>query len=497
MTIIPVLVAAGLLAANPVQIGPDTTVVDGPVREDGTIDYIAAINAAAGEGVHTENNAFVGLLEVMPIDGWDEAYVDGLYAALDLPRPADDAERFVRWDRYPQQHGLEPEAAHGETSDSPYGAPLERPWTRDEFPEVAAWLESNQAALDALVQAFQRPRYYAPLVSVEEPPMVLAAPLPYLGQQRTLARALVNRLYLQLGEGNLDGALTDVTALLNMGARLRNDSTLIGTLVAISIHALMREPLLAVLADPRLNAEQAMTLNRRFADQRPSPRMAELAGTTERYSMLDIMQDLDRLLVAAPHIIDDPQIKKGLAELAHAQVFDVSRLMRRVNGYFDETAQRLATEDYRQIDEIDASIQAIGDHKHTVPPDNINAIKYNDYVTDYLTDLLAGLMMPALGAARRAEMQTAMYYDLHHLAVALAAYQRRHGRYPDSLDALTPHFIDAVPRDFATGDPLYYERRDNGYLLYSVGGDGEDDGGVDDLSDGDYVVSQPPAKPRP
>ena len=48
--------------------------------------------------------------------------------------------------------------------------------------------------------------------------------------------------------------------------------------------------------------------------------------------------------------------------------------------------------------------------------------------------------------------------------------------------------VAKVPADiFANDGPLHYQRRDKGYLLYSVGVNGRDDGGrgYDDRKDGE------------
>jgi hypothetical protein len=50
---------------------------------------------------------------------------------------------------------------------------------------------------------------------------------------------------------------------------------------------------------------------------------------------------------------------------------------------------------------------------------------------------------------------------------------------PHSLDELTPTFIKQVPNDpfDPAGGPLRYIRTGDSYVLYSVGWDGQDDGG--------------------
>ncbi len=64
-----------------------------------------------------------------------------------------------------------------------------------------------------------------------------------------------------------------------------------------------------------------------------------------------------------------------------------------------------------------------------------------------------------------------------HLAIRL--FQLDENRLPESLDALVPKYLQSVPQDpFATGS-LTYRLSDEGYVLYSVGKNRQDDGGIE------------------
>jgi hypothetical protein len=64
-------------------------------------------------------------------------------------------------------------------------------------------------------------------------------------------------------------------------------------------------------------------------------------------------------------------------------------------------------------------------------------------------------------------------------ALALRAWHATHGKFPDSLQALCPSCLSAVPVDpFSDGEPLCYKSGGNAYLLYNRGPDGKDDGGA-------------------
>jgi hypothetical protein len=65
------------------------------------------------------------------------------------------------------------------------------------------------------------------------------------------------------------------------------------------------------------------------------------------------------------------------------------------------------------------------------------------------------------------------------LGCALERHRLAEGRFPETLDALAPQFIEKLPHDLIGGQPLKYRRTDSGgYLLYSVGWNEKDDGGV-------------------
>jgi len=69
---------------------------------------------------------------------------------------------------------------------------------------------------------------------------------------------------------------------------------------------------------------------------------------------------------------------------------------------------------------------------------------------------------------------------LLRLELALQAWHVTHDGWPESLDELIPEFVAAIPAD--PFDPqeaaLRYRLTEEGYVLYSVGTDGEDDGGI-------------------
>jgi len=62
--------------------------------------------------------------------------------------------------------------------------------------------------------------------------------------------------------------------------------------------------------------------------------------------------------------------------------------------------------------------------------------------------------------------------------VALKRYRLRHGQWPQSLAVLVPDFATRPPPDLMDGRQLRYRLEPDGsFTLYSVGQDGQDNGG--------------------
>lgn len=119
--------------------------------------------------------------------------------------------------------------------------------------------------------------------------------------------------------------------------------------------------------------------------------------------------------------------------------------------------------------------------------------------------ILGRLLLPALEKAVRKYAYCQANLDLATIACVLERYRLANGKYSISLGALVPKFAAKIPNDVITGEPLKYHRTDNGqFLLYSVGWNGTDDGGIPptapigkavDITQGDWVWPPYPAKP--
>ncbi len=73
------------------------------------------------------------------------------------------------------------------------------------------------------------------------------------------------------------------------------------------------------------------------------------------------------------------------------------------------------------------------------------------------------------------------------IGMANILYHRKHDEYASELSRLAPEFLRSLPLDLFTGRDYIYRRKGEGFIVYSVGGNLTDDGGVHSLVDGDIV----------
>lgn len=87
-------------------------------------------------------------------------------------------------------------------------------------------------------------------------------------------------------------------------------------------------------------------------------------------------------------------------------------------------------------------------------------------------------LVPAVNTIAMIDLRGIARMDCALTALEVERYRLAEGRLPETLEALVPKFIEAVPIDPFDGKPLRYMRLEKGYTIYSIGEDGEDNGGV-------------------
>ena len=123
--------------------------------------------------------------------------------------------------------------------------------------------------------------------------------------------------------------------------------------------------------------------------------------------------------------------------------------------------------------------------KYFIQPDKILEDPENSEAVD-------SFFMPDYSKALQIFSYNQNLADEAQIVCSLERYRLTHGEYPETLDTLAPQFIETIPHDIIGGQPLHYRRMDDGkFLLYSIGWNETDDGGLpgtlSDVKNGDWV----------
>ena len=316
--------------------------------------------------------------------------------------------------------------------------------------------------------------------------------LPNLGPTRALANLLVFDARLALSEGDAPRAIDDYIAAMHLARQCNNEPFLISRLIGIAIHHVcMNEIQQMVRAHPdvldRDNLARLAHTHARLADQ------PGMGLESERYSFPDIIQRIysddgdgsghmtaeglkwmqhfglvptQYARTTASDVIAASQSLRAVSmplsvvtsndratELAlHAELFD------RIQNTIDRGPEWVALGR-----NIDSEIEMQKVHSQELP------MRYS----------LVAIMMPALGQVANRYYSHRQHENAFSLMLGIESYRRATGELPELLSVLEPHYLPAVPEDLMDpGQLIKYLRSDDGYIVYSVGSDGDDDHGV-------------------
>ncbi len=296
---------------------------------------------------------------------------------------------------------------------------------------------------------------------------------PQLGPMRNMANLLAYDAKQAAFDGDASRCLQDITTMLQMGKHLREHPILINDLVSFAIY----NSTFATIGDI-VEHKQALFSNEQFETIKQS--LAELDGYMtirlegERYFMLDILQrmytddgngdgcivPLDAMkLTALTESVSEGSVGTSLVPAFISPLADIFLASRK--EMFDEYTVRM-----------DKTESAIGTPLYELrqKPELLNSEEYppSSTLDPYF---LINLLMPALEKAVLHGEYTRARRDAT-LAVLYAVQQH------NETDVWPLDLAEAGVVDGWNGEPLKITLVDGEPIIYSVGFDLEDDGGV-------------------
>jgi hypothetical protein len=506
--------AAAELPKPKITIGKETTFITEPLDAKGFPDYVAAMNQRLSQGVTSANNGAIVLLKAMGPHAIPEKSRGEVFRLLGieaLPEKGDylvlESEMIERWKA--QQPAGAPHLSNDEL-EAQFDLAAERPEMVSKFPVVVQWLAINEKPLRILLDGAQRSAFYVPLVATDEqPPLLGAYERQLLQNTRGIASLLRIHALAKLQQGNTIDAWNDALCCHRLARWLDQEPTLVDALITWAINAVA------------CNCDAQLAHFGKLSHKEAGEALAKLQALQALRSTIDKIDLGERFWLLDAVGCFARGNPKELAKMTGDQSRDAGKQHRPIdvdavdwdvvfrcgNEWFDKlvTAGRVADSPARQKalvqvgDDFDKLLKQVGTKGSLL--DLFSGKSAKELISQRIGLMLAGTCMPATNAALSAETRARMTEKLAETAIVLAEYRADFGRYPEQLQELVPKYLPAMPEDkFAKSPgPIRYRLEGDAYVLWSVGSDGNDDGGhsYEEDSDNYDIVLRPVSKAMP
>jgi type II secretory pathway pseudopilin PulG len=500
----------------PILVSPQTTYITEPLGPDGLPDYEQYVLELYRDGVTPENNAAVLLWQALfpaEVDPQHFAVVATELGLEQLPLPEDalvllhskeNRARVSAWARQQANSTATDASASGDAlevddadvaaseggykgveydADAVIDPAMRHPWTSQQIPPLAQWVTENQQQLDLIVEASKRPRYYAPSPTLinNKQNLLIEMLLPQVQAIREAGRALPARAMWHLGEGRPDAAWQDLLALHRLSRLLAQGHTLVEQLVAIALSGMACEGTVTLLDVGHLTADEARQIERDLAALPPFSNVVRSLDEMERASALDAFIGVGTggggEMFSALSGVQDNDFGNQVFNVISV---DWNLVLVETNRWYDRlvAAAELPNRPERAVAfaKIEADMQQLV-ARTRVPGRWLAGVVSRQQRSNLVSSIMLGLFLPAVTAATNAEDRANTELQLTQLASALARYRAEHGAYPTKLNDLVPDTLEKLPTELYNGKQFVYKRLDEGYVLYSPGENGTDDGG--------------------
>ena len=350
-------------------------------------------------------------------------------------------------------------------------------------PAVLAGLQDDEAIFQEFRAASLRPHVRYPVVYQMDNPWGIL--LPHLAKIKAGCYRLRLKACAELALGQSDRALEDLKLFFYLSDSMKGEPFLISYLVRLSCWELATQPIWEGLSEHRWSAAQLEELQTRLQrldllNDLDRPRAAERAAVIltadllyrQKYRLSDLAEPQPG---SAP-----PFWANGFANLIgriaphgwyHLEAVNACRMYQSESpGAFDPAQRRVSPRLFAaDAQEFERQLSSGGLGKE------LNALLRHQ--------VLASLLQPGAHSelAKFPLKATAAQATVDEAALACALERCRlaEGRFPEKLEALVPRFMVQLPKDALTGEPYRYRRvTDSQFVLYSIGWDEKDEGGV-------------------
>lgn len=482
--------AAAVSTGTTIKVSKETTFITEPLRSDGSVDYVEALNRLASDGVTVENNAVALLAQTVGPDLFPKSMRKQFFAKLGIPEPPQQGSYFLSMSKFSKQIAGQNSRAYTDDLNKQHEKGSQTPWSPAELPKLAAWLEFNKDPLQSILEATRRSSYYFPMIASADggsESLIIAVLLPLLQETRSISRALTARAMLAVHQGRIEEAQADLLACHRLARLTAKGQTLVEGLVGVAIESVACRAGEIMLQSGRLSDAQLLKYQQALAKLAPLWSAAQRINVAERFSTLDATTYIARQGVNGMRAISD--IAGGSngapSPSGFGEVFsnlDWNIVLKTINDEFDQMYSAASMTRYSQrrtaMDNYNEHLKQVSNSAKR-QLNELPAIGKADpkQASKVIADVLVALLLPAVEASQTAEDRGVTKLELLRVAVALEQFRKANDHFPEDLHELKPREGQKLPTDLYTEKPFLYKRTNEGYLLYSVGANQKDDGG--------------------
>lgn len=345
---------------------------------------------------------------------------------------------------------------------------------------ILATLKEPEPILTRVTELAKRPDSCFPLNYDEG----VAMHLNHLTYLLNLGQIFRIRTWAEISLGNREAALADTLTLLRLTKVSAREPILISQLVRVAMASLAIAAIRDGITAHAWSDADLAAFEHDLASINLVPDLM-LALRGERGSFNQIADSLRKSPGEIRRLIEGTQAGPPDAEdrmgALGAGIF-LRTFFSADQAFFNQLIQQC-------VDNLDRATED-GLTPKSMPEDAVKNLSKGPVLVKF-RNFLSLLMLPALSGAGRRFADAQDQIRMTRVACALERYRLRHGCYPDTLDALTPDFLPALPVDVVTLKPIRYRTGEKeGFLLWTPGWNEKDDGGKPadrKTNDGDWI----------
>jgi hypothetical protein len=353
--------------------------------------------------------------------------------------------------------------------------------TNEQRQALEQWIAQNNAALVQFRAATQKPSYW-PKYNGNE--MLEVDNFVEISQLVELACALCWNAQFHISNGAVVQAIDELVCCFRFGNHLLSGpKPTVSFLSGMGCRGMACDTLLLMIDKTEVDANQLESLQESLQQEyQNNPSTLDL--TWEKFTLYDTIQ----------RIFTDDGNGNGHIPRAEQKGQDIKMLKFMTPNLSDEQIERWNHSDRKTttklVDELFDFLNAV--FPQTPSQLENESIDIRSKIDEIMTDNVLYPYTSGMATIHQIYYRNKAIQDALMTTLAVLRYQKIHNTLPDNLNVLVlDGYLDTLPMDPFSDQPLIYKTDNGNFLLYGVGEDFDDDGGLHDKNwgktDGDYV----------